>query len=95
LIPHHRRKGHGRALKLIRERLGYSQARLARKFSTKARTISTATVWQWESGRVALPELVMFAYIPLARRADLGAIAKVLGSAEAPFTRRPPRPKED
>ena len=69
----HRRRGHGRALKLIRERLGVSQATICVRLG-----IHQVTVGSWERGRAPLPENAIAAYIGLARLAGLKSIARVL-----------------
>ena len=73
-----RRKGHGRALRLIRNRLGWYQPRMARLLGLNSKTL----VSQWERGIVSPPLRVLYVYAVLARRVGMEAVARVLELAD-------------
>ena len=68
-----RRLGHGRAIRLIRERLGWTQKQVAAEL-----LLTRSAVKNLESGQEVLTPVSAAVYAVLARRAGLERIAEVL-----------------
>ena len=76
MIPYPHRKGHGRAIRLIRKRLGMTQEDLAMVLK-----VNKSQVAQGERDAEAMVEPMMLAYGGLARRVGLHSIARVFEAA--------------